>query len=85
MTGVLWQASFHSAHFAMKCALPGCRLRGCFHAMNDDTSTSTPPEAVPAEPPAPPSLKDDLGLDDTPLGERQADACSMEEGCERCQ
>jgi len=31
------------------------------------------------------AVVDDLDLMDVPLGERQTDACSMEEGCERCQ
>lgn len=34
---------------------------------------------------AAPEIADDLDLMDVPLGERQPEACSMEEGCERCQ
>lgn len=32
-----------------------------------------------------PPLDDDLDFGDVTLGERQPDACSMEEDCERCQ
>jgi|JI10StandDraft_1071094.scaffolds.fasta_scaffold244436_2 hypothetical protein len=32
-----------------------------------------------------PAPFDDSDLDDVVLGERQADACSMEEGCTSCQ
>jgi hypothetical protein len=33
----------------------------------------------------PTPLEDDLDFGDVALGERQPEACSMEEGCERCQ
>jgi hypothetical protein len=35
--------------------------------------------------PKPEPLQDDLDLGDMQLGDRQGEACSMEEGCERCQ
>jgi|GEM_PF-5942442 hypothetical protein len=43
----------------------------------DATNNSQTPEPLPPE--------DDLDFGDVELGERQPDACSMEEGCDSCQ
>ena len=56
--------------------------------MSTPTDPSVPTEAVDStksQTPAPAPLLDDLDFGDEQLGERQGEACSMEEGCERCQ
>jgi hypothetical protein len=49
------------------------------------TSDATAVDATESQAPAPAPLQDDLDFSDVQLNERQPEACSMEEGCERCQ
>jgi len=47
--------------------------------------TSDPPSTTATTNETTSPLVDDLDLADTELGERQPEACSMEEGCSSCQ
>ena len=49
------------------------------------TTDATAADATANPSPTPAPLQDDLDLGNVQLNERQPDACSMEEGCERCQ
>lgn len=52
---------------------------------DDPSATTDSVDATASQVPTPAPLQDDLDFSDVQLGERQPEACSMEEGCERCQ
>lgn len=51
----------------------------------DPSATTEAVDATASQASAPAPLLDDLDFSDVQLNERQPEACSMEEGCERCQ